>query len=58
VFIAIAIGERHMGLAWDIRLIHFFQENRPEHLVELDWPLVLVSTEPSRDNSSINLQRN
>jgi hypothetical protein len=39
------------------------EENHPEHLVEVDWLLVLVrnflvSTEPSKDNSSINLQRN
>jgi hypothetical protein len=48
----IPIGELHVGLAWDIRVI-LLQANQTEDLVEVDWPLVLVSTEPSKDNSSI-----
>jgi hypothetical protein len=30
------------------------QGSRPESLVEMDWPLVLVSIKQSRDNSSIS----
>jgi hypothetical protein len=29
VFISIAIAELHMGLAWDIRVIHFCKKIRP-----------------------------
>jgi hypothetical protein len=55
----IAIGELHVGLAWDIRVILFCKQIAPkEYLVEVDWPLVLVSINPSKDNSSINPQRN
>jgi hypothetical protein len=30
VFISIAIGELHVGLAWDIRVIHFSKQTFPK----------------------------
>jgi hypothetical protein len=39
-----------VGLPWDC----LSEANRPEDLVEVDWALVLVPIEPSKDNSSIS----
>jgi hypothetical protein len=53
LFIAIDLRTSHgpgLGYSGDSLL----QGNRPECLVEVDWPLVLVSTKQSKDNSSIS----
>jgi hypothetical protein len=48
VFITIAIGELHVGLTSDIRVIISSKQLNLEDLVEADWPLVLGSTNPSQ----------
>jgi hypothetical protein len=40
VSITITIGQFHVGLAWNIRAIPFFVEEKwTGDLVEVDWPL-------------------
>jgi hypothetical protein len=55
----IAIGELHVRLAWDFLVIPFRTQIAPkENLVEVYWPLVLISTKQSKDKSFVNHQRN